>query len=87
MTAAKQTEDLFSTQLRKVRERARRDPEVRFFALAHLIDEHALQRAYRRLRRGAAAGVDGVTEDEYGEELMANLRDLHERLRSGCWRH
>ncbi len=87
MTAAKQTADLFSTKLLKVRERAKRDPEVRFLSLAHLIDQHALQRAYRRLRRGAAAGVDGVTKDEYGAALPDNLRDLHKRLREGRWRH
>lgn len=87
MAAAKQTADLFSTKLSKVRERAKRDPETRFFSLAHLIDEDALQRAYGRLRRGAAAGADGVTKDEYGAELSDNLRDLHKRLREGRWRH
>lgn len=87
MTAAKQTADLFSTKLLKVRERAKRDPEVRFLSLAHLIDRYALQRAFRRLRRGAAAGIDGVTKDEYEANLAENLRGLHARLRNGRWRH
>ena len=87
MTAARQTTDLFSTKLLKVRERAKRDPEVRFHSLAHIIDRYALTRAYERLRRRAAPGVDGVTKDEYGTNLAENIRDLHQRLREGRWRH
>ncbi len=50
-----------SLQLRKVVERARREPEGRFPSLAHLIDVPALERAYHRMRKDAAVGVDGVT--------------------------
>ena len=32
--------------------------------------------------RGAAVGVDGVTKEEYGQNLLDNLRELHERLKS-----
>jgi hypothetical protein len=37
-------------------------------------------RAYRRMRKDAAVGVDGVTKEQYGQNLEGNLRDLHERL-------
>ena len=43
-------------------ERAKRDPDLRFRSLAHLIDEGALRRAYRSLRKGAAVGVDFLLE-------------------------
>jgi len=68
-------------------ERAKRDPEARFTSLAHLLDEDALERAYRRLRKKAAVGVDGVTVKEYGQQLSRNLQDLHGRLRSKRYRH
>lgn len=87
MAVPKQRMDLFSTKLLKVAERAKRDPEARFNAVAHLIDRHALERAYRRLRDGAAVGVDGTTKETYGAELQENLRDLHRRLRAKQWRH
>ncbi len=70
-----------SPQLVKVAERAQREPEGRFHSLAHLIDVPALERTYRRIRKDAAAGVDGVTKESYGEELEQNLRDLHVRLK------
>jgi group II intron reverse transcriptase/maturase len=55
--------------------------------LAHLVDEAALRRAYDRIRREAAVGVDGITKEEYGRHLEENLRGLHERLKSMRYRH
>jgi RNA-directed DNA polymerase len=76
-----------SPKLLKVMERAKRDPEVRFTSLAHLLDEEALQRAYRRVRKDAAVGVDGITKEQYGQELESNIRSLHVRLRTMRYRH
>lgn len=76
-----------STGLLKVGERAKRDPDARFTALAHLLDEEALRRAYGRIRKGAAVGVDGITKEGYGQELEGSLRNLHDRLRSKQYRH
>jgi group II intron reverse transcriptase/maturase len=39
------------------------------------------------LRADAAVGVDGVTKEMYGRDLGTNLHDLHERLRTGRYRH
>jgi group II intron reverse transcriptase/maturase len=79
--------DIMSPKLLEVRERAKRDPRTRFMSLAHLIDEGALRRAYDRLRKDAAVGVDGITKEQYGLDLEEKLRSLHQRLRSKTWRH
>jgi RNA-directed DNA polymerase len=76
-----------SPQLLKVVERAQREPEGRFHSLAHLIDVPALERAYRRMRKDAAVGVDGVTKEQYGQDLERNLRELHERMKAKRYRH
>ena len=76
-----------STSLLRVVERARREPEGRFHSLAHLIDVPALERAFHRLRTDAAVGVDGVSKEQYGQALEANLEDLHRRLRTKRYRH
>jgi group II intron reverse transcriptase/maturase len=76
-----------SPGLLKVVERAQREPERRFHSLAHLIDGPALRRAYDRQRNSAAVGVDGTTKEQYGQDLEVRLQDLHERLRSGRYRH
>jgi len=76
-----------SPELMKVVERAQREPEGRFHSLAHLIDVPALGRAYRRIRKDGAVGVDGVTKEQYGQNLGGNLQGLHERLKAKRYRH
>lgn len=76
-----------SPELVEVAERARREPDASFHALAHLIDLVALRRAYRRQRKDAAVGVDGITKEVYGQDLEVNLQDLHQRLRTKRYRH
>jgi group II intron reverse transcriptase/maturase len=44
-----------------------------------------LERAYLSLRKHAAAGVDGVTWQAYGERLDAHLRDLEGRIHRGSY--
>ena len=72
--------------LDRVREVAVRDKEARFTALLHHVDLDRLRAAYREIRRDAAPGVDGVTWAAYGQDLEANLADLHERLHAGRYR-
>ena len=86
MTVAKPAEDM-SLPLLKVADRAKRDPQGRILALARLIDVPSLRRAYGRIRKGAAVGVDGVTKEQYGRRLEENLEDLYQRLRTKRYRH
>jgi group II intron reverse transcriptase/maturase len=72
--------------LERVREVARRDKEARFTALLHHVSVDRLRAAYRAIRPQAAPGVDGVTWEAYGQDLEANLRDLHRRLHAGSYR-
>jgi len=86
MTDAMTSQDV-SPGLTKVAERAKRHPDQRILALAHLIDEPALERAYRSLRKDAAVGVDGITVEQYGEQLATNLQVLRARMKAGRYRH
>ena len=45
-----------------------------------------LEEAYRRTRKDGAAGVDGVTAQEYEATLTANLTDLLDRFKSCRYR-
>jgi len=51
------------------------------------MDVSALMRAYQRMRKDAAVGVDGVTKEKYGQNLEDNLGDLHARLVTKRYRH
>ena len=72
--------------LERVREAARRDKGARFTALLHHVTLERLHAAYRAIRPRAAAGIDGVTWASYGQDLEANLCDLHARVQSGAYR-
>lgn len=76
-----------SPQLAKVMELARKDPGLRLRSLAHVLDEHMLTRSFHQLRKDAAVGVDGVTKEEYGRNLAANIRSLLERMKAARYRH
>jgi RNA-directed DNA polymerase len=70
-------------QLQRIAAQAAHDPNRVFTTLAHLIDVDFLRAASRQTRKASAPGIDGVTAQAYAEHLEENLRDLHERLRSG----
>jgi len=72
--------------LERVRERAKKRKKERFTALLHHVDLDLLTESYRRLKRDAAKGVDGVSWGQYGENLEANLVGLHERIHRGSYR-
>lgn len=73
--------------LKRVRQAAEQDRKMRFTALLHHVyNPDTLREAYHGLKRQAAAGVDGVTWQDYGEHLEANLQDLAGRLKRGGYR-
>jgi RNA-directed DNA polymerase len=72
--------------LGRVRRIAQQDKQARFTALLHHVDVDRLRAAYWALNPKAATGVDGVTWQEYGLDLEANLRDLHARVHRGAYR-
>jgi RNA-directed DNA polymerase len=72
-----------SPELLKVVDRASKNPNARLYSLACLIDPDALKRAFARIRKDAAVGVDGVTKEQYEQNLEQNIQALHERLKSG----
>jgi group II intron reverse transcriptase/maturase len=70
-----------------VREAATEDRKLQFTALLHHVYAvDRLREAYRALKPGAAAGVDGETWHHYGERLEDNLRELSERVKRGAYR-
>ena len=68
-------------KLQRIAHQAQRYPEMVFNNVFHLIDRDFLLEAYGQTRKNRAPGVDKVTAKQYAENLEANLRDLHERLR------
>lgn len=68
------------TKLQRIAEKARKDPSCKFTSLFHLMNVELLRGCFERLRKDAASGIDGITKEEYGKDLEANLTALVERL-------
>lgn len=78
--------DAVTPQLRRLAERARREPQATFTSLYHLMNEDLLRESFRRLRMEAAAGIDNMTKAEYAEQLESHLADLVGRLHRMAYR-
>ncbi len=71
-----------STDLERIGEKARREPSLVFTSLYHHVtDIDNLRASYDGLKANKATGVDGVTKEQYGEELVQNLVKLSQRLK------
>lgn len=75
-----------SQALDRVREAARQRKTERFTALLHHVNIDTLRSAFYALKRRAAAGVDGVTWQDYEADLEPRLRELHDRVHRGAYR-
>jgi hypothetical protein len=64
------------TKQARIAEIAERYRSESLVSLGHHIDRRWLIAAKEMVRRGGAAGVDGVTALEYEKELEGNLRSL-----------
>ena len=71
-----------STDLTRIGERARKEPDLVFTSLYHHVtDLDNLRDCYEALDDDKAVGVDGVTKEQYGENLEENLESLSDRLK------
>ena len=70
----------------RIRQAVTRNPKERLTALLHHITPNTLRWAFYSLKGGKAAGVDGVTWEEYEEGVEERLLDLNDRVHKGTYR-
>jgi len=75
-----------STKQQRIAELAKRHAGVALKTLAHHMDIGWLKEAFQRTRKDGATGVDGVTAEQYEQNLEGNLAALLERVKSGNYR-
>ena len=75
-----------SSELAGVRQAARQSKDVQFTALLHHITVELLEQSYFSLKRNSAPGLDGVTWQAYGENLIEKLTALHTQIHKGSYR-
>jgi len=74
-------------ELDRIRHAAQRNRREQFISVwHHVYDIRRLKKSFLNLKHNSAAGIDGKTWKEYGENLEDNLKNLSERLRKGAYR-
>src|SRR6185369_11856314 len=77
---------IVSTKQKRIAALAKQSPEMALTSLAYLMDIDWLKEAYRRTRKDGAVGVDGVTAEQYEQDLEVNLQSLLDRAKSGTYK-
>src|SRR5437773_10495466 len=85
-TRRAQDRESVSQALERVRQAAKQRRKERFTALFHHINYAMLRTAFFALKRDAAAGVDGVTWQDYEADLDLSIEDLRDRVQRGGYR-
>lgn len=85
-TVRTQSRAAVSQAQNRIREAVNRNKKEKLTALLHHVTVDFLRAAFLSLKKRAAAGIDAVTWEQYGEELDGKLLDLHRRLHSGGYR-
>jgi RNA-directed DNA polymerase len=75
-----------TTGVERIAHRARQEPQTRYTSLMHHVTVENLRACFESLDAKKAVGVDGVTKAMYGQDLEANLQDLHRRLHQMAYR-
>lgn len=84
--AKKQSPTSVRTRQQHIATIAERHTDSPLTTLNHHLDMLWMREAFRRIRKDAAPGVDGVTVSEYAENLETNLAALLDRAKSGRYR-
>ena len=74
------------TKLARISQLSKENPQMVFTSLGHLINKEMLRDCHIQMDGDKAVGIDGVTKDEYGKNLEANLELLVERLKKKSYR-
>jgi RNA-directed DNA polymerase len=76
----------FSTKLSVLIARANQIRKEPIKTLAHYMDEEWLQESWKRLRKGASAGINAVNAQEYTVNLNENINHLRQKLQRGNYK-
>ena len=65
---------------------SKENPNIVFTSIGHLINKDLLRKCHERMDGNKAVGIDGITKEEYGQNLDENLNGLVERLKRKAYK-
>jgi group II intron reverse transcriptase/maturase len=74
------------TKLNLITELVKRDEKCRLNNVCYLLNEESLSECFKMLKKGKAAGIDGVNVEEYEQNLESNLKQLVSRMKAQSYK-
>jgi group II intron reverse transcriptase/maturase len=74
------------TKLERISQLSKENPEMVFTSIGHLINKELLKECHEKMDGKKAVGIDGITKEEYEENLEENLDNLIRRLKMKTYR-
>ena len=78
--------ETMETKLERISQLSKEHPDMVFTSVGHLINKELLKECHEKMDGGKAAGINGITKEEYGQNLEENLEKLVERLKQKSYR-
>lgn len=75
-----------ATKLERIAELVKTKPNEKLQTLVHLINSDSLKESHKRLSGRKAIGVDGITKEEYDNNLDENIQDLIQRMKKQAYK-
>ena len=75
-----------TTELQTIAFKAKTHPRHRFQNLMGLLDRNLLYQSWGQLNKQAAPGIDGVTTEQYEQDLSVHIHQLARELKSQAYR-
>lgn len=74
------------TKLERIADKSAHESRPIFTSLYHLLNEELLTECHKELDGKKAVGIDGVTKEEYSQNLKDNIRNLVIRLKNKAYK-
>ena len=69
------------TKLARISQLSKEHPSMVFTSLGHLLNKELLRECHEKMEKGKAVGIDGISKEDYEQNLEENLENLVERLK------
>lgn len=77
---------IMGTKLERISQLSKENPEMVFTSVGHLINKELLKNCHNCMDADKAAGIDGITKEDYDKELDGNLNNLVMRLKKHSYK-
>lgn len=79
----KNNKNSIATKLVLIAKRSKCNPQEKFTSLKHLLNEEYLGNCYKELKRGKAAGIDGIRKEDYTDKDIDNaIKDVIAKMKA-----